>query len=211
MQRSGSLAGGGRNLPHQVHLRDRLPPGAHARLIPLWKTLSVRILTDLNMALPGAAVCEDPHRQRSLQRKQTGVGSRLLQVAVAFSMGMVACKPRLAWFDSPVCTARCLMIIASPAGTPTAFRPAPHHPELRVRLHRLAPSAQADVADGLIWGSGGGNAPSMKVLARFTPPASGDTTTGFTSPLDLKYWRFTGCAPPRNPESAHCAGTEHPG
>lgn len=155
MQRSGSLAGGGRNLPHQVHLRDRLPPGAHARLIPLWKTLSVRILTDLNMALPGAAVCEDPHRQRSLQRKQTGVGSRLLQVAVAFSMGMVACKPRLAWFDSPVCTARCLMIIASPAGTPTAFRPAPHHPELRVRLHRLAPSAQADVADVLIWGSGG--------------------------------------------------------
>ena len=48
-------------------------PGAHARSFSLWRTLSVRILTDVNAGSDLSAycaidICKNPHRQRSPQR-----------------------------------------------------------------------------------------------------------------------------------------------
>jgi hypothetical protein len=38
------------------------------------------------------------------------------------------------------------------------------------------------------------SSPSLKTFARFTPPASGETTTGVWRSLSWKYWRATGAA-----------------
>ena len=53
--------------------RATLQPGAHVRIFSLWRTLSVRILTDVNVGSEAYCadidVCKNPNRPRSLQRK----------------------------------------------------------------------------------------------------------------------------------------------